>query len=40
MAKPSSEFFKSSSIQSSDDRIEASQFSMAMFERKMSVQRG
>ena len=40
MAKPSSEFFKSSSIQSSDEMIEASQFSMAMFKRKMSVHRG
>ena len=40
MTKPSLEFFKFSIIQSSDERIEASQFSMAMFERKMSTQIG
>ena len=40
MTKPSSEFFESSSIQSSDERIEASQFFMAMFERKTSAQIG
>ena len=38
MTKPSSEFFKSSSIQISDERIEASQFSMAIFEHKARVQ--
>ena len=32
--------FESSSIQSSDERIEASQVSMAIFECKMSVQIG
>ena len=40
MTKPSSEFFESSSIQSSDKRIEASQFSMAIFERETSAQIG
>ena len=37
MMKPS---FKFSSIQSSDGRIEASQFSMEIFEREVSVQIG
>ena len=37
MMKPS---FKFSSIQSSDKRIEASQFSMVIFEREVSVQIG
>ena len=32
--------FKFSSIQNSDERIEASQFSMVIFERKVSVQIG
>ena len=36
----SSDFFKSSSIQSNDERIEASQFSMAIFECETSVQIG
>ena len=46
MARSSSDFFKSSSIQSSDQRIEVSQFSMATLERanlggaKMRVVRG
>ena len=40
MMKPFSGFFKSSSVQSSDERIEASQFSMAVFEREMSAQIG
>ena len=35
MMKPS---FMFSIIQSSDERIEASQFSMVIFEREMSVQ--
>ena len=38
--RSSSDFFKSSSIQSIDDRIEASQFSMAILERETSVQIG
>ena len=37
MMKPS---FKFSSIQSSDERIEASQFSMVIFEREVNVQIG
>ena len=36
----SSNFFESSSIQSSDERIEASQFSMAILERETSAQIG
>ena len=36
----SSDFFKSSSIQSNDERIEASQFSMAVFECETSVKVG
>ena len=40
MIKTSSEFFESSSIQSSEERIEASQFSKAIFERKTSAQIG
>ena len=46
MMKPSSDFFffffffESSSIQSSEERIEASQFSMAIFEREESAQIG
>ena len=40
MTKRSSEFFESSSIQSSDERIEVSQFSMAIFERETSAQIG
>ena len=38
--RSSSDFFKSSSIQSNDERIEASQFSMAIFECETSVQIG
>ena len=38
MAKSSSNFFESSSIQSSYERIEASQFSMAILERETSAQ--
>ena len=38
MTKPSSEFFESSSIQSSDKKIEVSQFSTAIFEDKTSTQ--
>ena len=38
MTKPSSEFFESSSIQSSNARIETSQFSMVIFELETSVQ--
>ena len=38
MAKSSSNFFESSSIESSDERIEASQFSMVILEREMSTQ--
>ena len=34
MARSSSDFFESSSIQSSDERIEVSQFSMATLERE------
>ena len=37
MMKPS---FKFSSIQTSDERIEASQFSMVIFEHEVSVQIG
>ena len=37
MMKP---FFKFSSIQSSDERIEASQFSMVIFEWEVSAQIG
>ena len=37
MMKPS---FKFSSIQSSDERIQASQFSMVIFDREVSVQIG
>ena len=33
-------FLKSSSIQSSDERIEASQYSMVIFERETSAQTG
>ena len=42
MMKPPSDFFffESSSIQSSEERIEASQFSMAIFEREESAQIG
>ena len=40
MARSFSEFFESSSIQSSDEIIEAFQFSMAMPERETSVQIG
>ena len=40
MAKYSSNFFESSSIQSSYERIEASQFSMAILERETSAQLG
>ena len=41
MMKPFLEFFfEPSSIQSSDKRTEASQFSMAMFEHETSVQNG
>ena len=40
MTKPSLEFFESSSIQISDERIEASQFSMVMFECETSAQIG
>ena len=36
--KPSSGFFKSLSIQISDERIKASQSSMAMFEHETSAQ--
>ena len=38
--RSSSDCFKSSSIQSSDEKIEASQFSMAILERKTSAQVG
>ena len=38
--RSSSDFFKSSSIQSNDERIEASQFSMAIFECEMSARIG
>ena len=38
MARSSSNFFESSSIESSDERIEASQFSMAILERETSAQ--
>ena len=40
MMEPSSRFFRSSSIQSSDGMIETSQLFMAMFEHEMSVQIG
>ena len=40
MAKSSSNFFESSSIRSSYERIEASQFSMAILEHETSVQLG
>ena len=40
MMKPSSDFFESSSIQSNDKMIDASQFSMTIFERETSVQIG
>ena len=40
MTKSSSEFFESSSIQSSDGGIVSSQFSMAIFERETSAQIG
>ena len=40
MAEPFSDFFESSSIQSSNERIEASEVSMAIFECKTSVQIG
>ena len=40
MSERSSDFFKSSSIQSSDKRIEASQISMALLECKTSAQVG
>ena len=40
MAKSSSNFFESSSIQSSDESIKASQFSMAIPERETSAQIG
>ena len=38
MAKFSTNFFESSSIESSDERIEAFQFSMAILERETSAQ--
>ena len=40
MVRSSLNFFESSSIQSSDERIEASQSSMAILEREMSAQIG
>ena len=40
MTKPFSGFFESSSIQISNERIEASQFSMVMFEHETSMQIG
>ena len=40
MTKSSSEFFESSSIQSSDGGIVSSQFSIAIFERETSAQIG
>ena len=40
MAKSSSNFFESSSIQSSYERIEGSQFSMVILERETSAQFG
>ena len=40
MVKYSSKIFESSSIQSSYERIEASQFSMAILERETSTQHG
>ena len=40
MARFSSNSFESSSIQSSDERVEASQFSMAILERETSAQIG
>ena len=40
MARSSSHFFKFLSIQSSDETIEGSQFSMAILERKMNMQMG
>ena len=36
MTKPSSEFFESSSIQSSKERIETSQFSMMIFDHEIA----
>ena len=40
MTKLSSGFFKSSSMQSSNERIVTSKFSVAMFERETTVQIG
>ena len=40
MVKYSSKIFESSSIQSSYERIEASQFSMTILERETSTQHG
>ena len=40
MARSSSNFFESSSIQSSDETIEASQFSVAIHERETSAEIG
>ena len=40
MARSSSNFFESSSIQSSDGSIKASQFSMAILERETRAQIG
>ena len=40
MARSSSNFFESSSIQSSDETIEASRFSVAIHERKTSAEIG
>ena len=40
MERSSSDFFESSSIQSSDERIEASRFSMAILEFETSAQIG
>ena len=40
MARSSSNFFESSSIQSSEETIEASQFSVAIHERKTSAEIG
>ena len=40
MTKPSSDFLESSNIQSSDERIDASQLSMAIFGHETSVQIG
>ena len=40
MARPASNFFESLSVKSSDEKLEASQFSMAILEREVSAQIG